>query len=750
MKTKRSLQVMQKLWNGIVIFSMVFSQLGWAVGKASALGPPLDFNKTSPADAVIDLAPSGLNLTWESSSGADTYEYCIDSSGDSICDGDNWISTGASTSVTLDLTAGTTYYWQVRAVNAMGLTYATYANVGTWWSFSTANATPYECTDPIGCINIGPTDPLHIAYALVTSGSSASLGIDSRNGIELAIDDSGGQILGHDILFDGLDEECSPEGGAAAGATLAADPSIVAVIGTSCSGAARTAMPALSAAGMVMVSPSNTGFDLTEPGNPNNFPGYYRTSISDTLQGAAAAQFAYNFLGITTAATIDEGSGYSDSLQAAFVNEFEGLGGIITSSENLSEEDISTALANISTNSPALIYFPIFMPQAADVINQVHSILSLENATLMGSDALYTPEVVTATGANVEGFLVTGWDTTQYNPNYKDIFLPAYQLKFGTPPINLYHAQAYDAFMMIKAAIEQVAETDAEGILHIGRQALRTALYGTTDFNGLTGTLTCSATGDCADNYLGAFRYHAGQSEPLKIWPDVTTPEFSETNPVSVTMSQNGTPDAFSLTLHASDGEETLTWSISTGAQYGTASVSDPATGGSMDIHYSPNTDFAGADTFVVQVDDGLGGLNRITVNVTVNPNGSNANFWVFIPMNGSNPDIQGYNWPMGIPVTMTYEDLVTPHTYTSVASMEDHGGFTNIIFDTTGITVHPGDVVTLDNGTTTLTHTVTSLHLTQVDLLDNSVHGTAAVGSNVSAGINWEGGNEYQEVTAD
>ncbi len=63
----------------------------------------------------------------------------------------------------------------------------------------------YTCTDAIGCVKIGPTDPIHIAYLLVVSGANAALGTDSRNGVEIAIDDAGGKILGHTIKFDGQD-----------------------------------------------------------------------------------------------------------------------------------------------------------------------------------------------------------------------------------------------------------------------------------------------------------------------------------------------------------------------------------------------------------------------------------------------------------------------------------------------------------------------------------------------------------------
>src|SRR3990170_3877450 len=70
-----------------------------------------------------------------------------------------------------------------------------------------------ECTDPIGCVTIGPDEPIHIAYAFVTSGSDATLGLDTKYGAEIAIDDRGGKLLEHDIKFDGQDSGCNAEGG---------------------------------------------------------------------------------------------------------------------------------------------------------------------------------------------------------------------------------------------------------------------------------------------------------------------------------------------------------------------------------------------------------------------------------------------------------------------------------------------------------------------------------------------------------
>ena len=90
-------------------------------------------------------------------------------------------------------------------------------------------------TDKIGVLTLKPGDPIHIAYMLVVAGSEASLGEDSKRGIELAIDDMGGKLLGRPIKLSGTDSGCNAEGGTAAATKLASDPTIVAVIGSSCS-----------------------------------------------------------------------------------------------------------------------------------------------------------------------------------------------------------------------------------------------------------------------------------------------------------------------------------------------------------------------------------------------------------------------------------------------------------------------------------------------------------------------------------
>ncbi|MBI5964085.1 MAG: hypothetical protein HY863_11460 [Chloroflexi bacterium] len=103
----------------------------------SALPTPAEFVKTDPLNNAINQNLN-LMLSWEASAQATSYEYCFDTTNDNDCS--SWINNGNSTTKSLSgLSAGTTYYWQVRAVNIGGMTYA---NNEIWWSFTTLSDMP--------------------------------------------------------------------------------------------------------------------------------------------------------------------------------------------------------------------------------------------------------------------------------------------------------------------------------------------------------------------------------------------------------------------------------------------------------------------------------------------------------------------------------------------------------------------------------------------------------------------------------
>ena len=101
--------------------------------------------------------------------------------------------------------------------------------------------------------------------------------------------------------------------------------------------------------------------------------------------------------------------------------------------------------------------------------------------------------------------------------------------------------------------------------------------------------------------------------------PANLSPVITEGEAASVVMSKNGAPTPFALTLHATDANaDSINWRIQTYPQHGSASAS--GWGNAKAITYQPDTDYVGQDSFVVQVDDGRGLADSITVNVQIQP----------------------------------------------------------------------------------------------------------------------------------
>jgi branched-chain amino acid transport system substrate-binding protein len=376
------------------------------------------------------------------------------------------------------------------------------------------------CTDKIGCITIGANDPIHIAYMLVTSGPDGSLGIDSRRGIEIAVDDKK-TIAGHAIKLDGQDDLCSADGGQAAGTKLAADKTIVAVIGGSCSSATRAALPALSQAGLLVVSPSATAPSLTAP--DTRVAGFFRSCYNDQVQGKLAAEFAFNELKVKVAATIHDGSPYAQQLQQVFADNFKKLGGTITEQAAIKPDDtnLKPTLTRLATGKPQLIYYPIFVAAGGFATSQAKEVSGLEKTILMAADGTFAPDFIKAAGKASEGMYMSSPDITNLGKAY-DEFVAKHKKKYNEAPVSAYHPHSYDALNMVAAAIEKVAKKNSDNSLLIGRQELRDAFAATKDFQGLTGKLTCDANGDCGANIVAVYKVESSDPKnwpPKKVYP---------------------------------------------------------------------------------------------------------------------------------------------------------------------------------------------------------------------------------------
>jgi branched-chain amino acid transport system substrate-binding protein len=342
-------------------------------------------------------------------------------------------------------------------------------------------APPFECTDAIGCVTVAEEDPILIGSLQALSGVMAADGSCNLRTAELAVADR-------------------KEGGATAASMIVADPQIAGIIGPTCSGAAASAMKVVAEAGLVMISGSSTAPSLTSVGGEPGVdwqPGFLRTSQNDALSGRAAATFAFEVLGVTQAATINDGDPYTRGLTDTFEQVFTELGGevVLSAAVNKGDTDMGPVLTAVIRSGTELLFFPVFRPEGDYIVLQAREMGDLEDVTLMNAEGLYQSAFVDEVGEAGGGLHLV--IPTAPESQARDAFVSRYEAAYGEAPTTVYYAHMYDAANLLLNAIEAVAVLEKDGTLHIGRQALRETLYGTAGYQGLTGSLNCDEYGDC-------------------------------------------------------------------------------------------------------------------------------------------------------------------------------------------------------------------------------------------------------------
>ena len=389
-----------------------------------------------------------------------------------------------------------------------------------------------HCMDDLGCVEVSPDDPIVVGAMLSVSGATSFLGEDSQGGIEIAINDRDGMVMGREVILVVEDSLCNAEGGQSAAQRIAADETVVGVVGTNCSGAAQGALPIISDAGMLMISPSNTSPSLTNSDTAAGgayLPGYFRTGSNDLFQGAMAAQFAKEVLQAGTLAVIHDGDPYTEGLAIVMADSFAELGGevVFQGAVSKGDTDMTAILTEIAASGPDVLYFPLFEPESNFIAAQLVTTPGLEGTIMMTADGSLVAGFTANTGDAALGIFMSGPSVT--GEAYED-FLAKWDEEYGGVPPSGFHAHAYDATNMLLDAVEAVAHEEDDGSLVIGRQALRDALSAVVGFEGLTGALTCQSetpfAGDCATGTALAI-FEITQTEVDGGWPPAVVWDLS-------------------------------------------------------------------------------------------------------------------------------------------------------------------------------------------------------------------------------
>ena len=251
---------------------------------------------------------------------------------------------------------------------------------------STATPTPAIVATPTPAIVATPTPVAEVktykvGAVLALTGTLANIGEGMKNAMQLAEDEANAKE-GCKVELVIEDTACEAAKGVTAAQKLANVDKVVGVAGPTCSGESLSAMPVLTQAGIVVLSPSATSPKLTIEGGEF----FFRLSPSDAFQGKLAAQYARNKLETSKAAILYLNNDWGVGLRDAFETEFTTLEGTIVAKESFEEKatDVKTQLTKIKAKSPTLVYSPCFPAECAIILKQATE-LGI-TARFMGAD----------------------------------------------------------------------------------------------------------------------------------------------------------------------------------------------------------------------------------------------------------------------------------------------------------------------------------------------------------------------------
>ena len=368
--------------------------------------------------------------------------------------------------------------------------------------------TPAEMS---GKVVVEPGGMVRVGGSFALTGPVPDPGLDIRHGAELAIDDlnAAGGLEGFMFELVAEDGACDGTQGTNVGNKFAADETIVAVTGGTCSGETFGLMPILQEARIPFVSPSATNPDVTS----SNCDVCNRVALSDALQGATDARYVFSVLGLTKVAVVHDNSDYGKGVAEIFQNSMAGLGGDVTSFEGVQvgDTDFRAMLARVGAGGPEAIFFGGYATEAGLIAQQMTETPGLEDTVFMSVDGAFTKQYLQAAGVAAEGTLISflaGDDSEALNA----AFDAKYVQKYGVSPDELgaFHSQSYDSVMLIAAAITAVASVDDSGNLIIDREALIAAIRSVDAFDGLTGTIKCDSIGECGAGGVRIFQVTDG------------------------------------------------------------------------------------------------------------------------------------------------------------------------------------------------------------------------------------------------
>lgn len=326
------------------------------------------------------------------------------------------------------------------------------------------------------------------------SGDLAGYGLPELNAAKLVVEDfnSRGGVMGKKVVIVEQDDQCKPELAANAAAKIFADD-IKIVLGPTCSGATKAALPLYMDKKIVVMSPSATATELTADGKS---PYFFRTTPSDDAQAELGAKFTLDGLQAKKVAILhdkgDYGKTYADYIKQfikkdgrAEVVFFEGI--------NPGAMDYSSTVQKIARSGADTLVFGGYYPEASKIMAIIKK--KKININFVSEDGVRTQSFLELAGKDGEGVYASS------SQDHSDLAITKkavedHRKKFNEEPGQFFDL-TYAAAVALLNAVDKAGSLDPDAIAN----ALRSEKVETP-----LGTISFDEKGDCIGSGFAIYR----------------------------------------------------------------------------------------------------------------------------------------------------------------------------------------------------------------------------------------------------
>ena len=327
----------------------------------------------------------------------------------------------------------------------------------------------------------GGGNTVALAFVGPLTGPNANLGINIRNGAQVAIDEA--NKAGGSVKFElkAFDTQGDPAQAPTVKDKYINDNEVLGVVGPTFSGETKAVLQSYQDATLPMISASATATSL--PTIVPNGTVFHRLVPDDDVQGQGVADYVTKKLKAKSVFYINDNSDYGKGLADGTQQILEKAGVTTAGTDAIdpNSDDYSSAVNKAVAAKPDIVFYGGYYSQAGKLAKQLKD--AGANGTFMSGDGTLDAGFIQSGGAGAEGAQITCACklATADSPGALGSFATSYKSSTGKDP-GTYSTEGYDAAKILIAGVQAGNNTRAKLLDYVNKLGKYTGISTDIEF----------------------------------------------------------------------------------------------------------------------------------------------------------------------------------------------------------------------------------------------------------------------------